>query len=345
MGCGYLMLTPLGLVLAVLVQFLGTVILGFLHATLAGEASQTQYMAAMAAVLAIVQLLLLANHCAGDHLVERGWFRLWQHLLCFLPRAPIRTIGGAQKRIADYLADALLIAAAVVAWREVGSGSLSALFETIARDGMNLHLQWSAVLLVLAVVLRTAALPFHGWLIQADGSTDAGVSAAACGCGGRWLRLDSLCQLARTCALGACCLARIRFGDRRLSRHGDVDACQYQIALSVVDCGPDGFHVGRMRCWSVQHCRSPLTRPLCTKRMPSWLLPTSCMKLMDCANARPACRQSGREPGIGTLPEFEPVFGLHFVASGTASRLGCGGGMPCSLSPLAPLLWEHGSPV
>ena len=31
---------------------------------------------------------------------------------------------------------------------------------------MTPELQWSAVLLVLAVVLRTAALPFHGWLIQ-----------------------------------------------------------------------------------------------------------------------------------------------------------------------------------
>ena len=163
---GYLMLTPLGLVLAVLVQFLGTVILGFSSRYLAGEARQTQYMAAMAAVLAIVQLLLLANHWVLVIVLWSAVGFALQHLLCFYQERPFAQLAAHKKRIADYLADALLIAAAVVAWREVGSGSLSVLFETIARDGMNLHLQWSAVLLVLAVVLRTAALPFHGWLIQ-----------------------------------------------------------------------------------------------------------------------------------------------------------------------------------
>ncbi|WP_268968654.1 proton-conducting transporter transmembrane domain-containing protein, partial [Mycobacterium paraintracellulare] len=36
----------------------------------------------------------------------------------------------------------------------------------IARDGMSPLLHASAVLLTLAVILRTALLPVHGWLIQ-----------------------------------------------------------------------------------------------------------------------------------------------------------------------------------
>ncbi len=36
----------------------------------------------------------------------------------------------------------------------------------IAQHGMSLSLQASAVLLVMAVIFRTALLPVHGWLIQ-----------------------------------------------------------------------------------------------------------------------------------------------------------------------------------
>ena len=64
------------------------------------------------------------------------------------------------------MADALLIGAAALAWHEVGSGSLSALWAHVGREGLSLGLQLSALGVVLAVVLRTALLPVHGWLIQ-----------------------------------------------------------------------------------------------------------------------------------------------------------------------------------
>jgi NAD(P)H-quinone oxidoreductase subunit 5 len=51
-------------------------------------------------------------------------------------------------------------------WVEVGSGSLSALWMHVAREGMSTPLQLNALALVLAVVLRTALLPVHGWLMQ-----------------------------------------------------------------------------------------------------------------------------------------------------------------------------------
>ena len=55
---------------------------------------------------------------------------------------------------------------ATLAWSALGSGSLSDLKQHLDAHGASLPLQWSAVLLVLAVILRTALLPVHGWLIQ-----------------------------------------------------------------------------------------------------------------------------------------------------------------------------------
>jgi NAD(P)H-quinone oxidoreductase subunit 5 len=158
--------SSLGLTLAFLVQLLGTVIGGFSARYLQGEEGQRRYVAALAAVLAAVHLLLMADHWA---VLIAAWALVGvalQHLLCFYPDRAFARLAAHKKRIADRLADALLVGAAALAWVEVGSGNLSALWAHLAREGMSTAMQISALALVLAVVLRTALLPVHGWLIQ-----------------------------------------------------------------------------------------------------------------------------------------------------------------------------------
>ena len=162
----WLVATPLGAVLAVLVQFLGTVIGVFSSRFLQGEARQPQYVAALGAVLAAVHLLLLADHWV---VLIAAWALVGtalQHLLCFYPDRPFALLAAHKKRLADRAADVLLLAAAGLAWWSVGSGSFTGLAAHLQQHGASPALQVSAVLLVLAVVLRTALLPVHGWLIQ-----------------------------------------------------------------------------------------------------------------------------------------------------------------------------------
>ena len=158
--------SPLGLGLALLVQLLGTVIAGFSARYLQGEAGQRRYVAALAGVLAAVHILLLADHWV---VLIMAWALVGvalQHLLCFYPDRAFARLAAHKKRIADRAADALLIGAAALAWAEVGSGSFSDLWTHLGREGMSTSLQISAVALVLAVILRTALLPVHGWLTQ-----------------------------------------------------------------------------------------------------------------------------------------------------------------------------------
>lgn len=163
---GVVTATSLSLVLAVLVQLLGTVIAGFSARYLEGEANQQRYAVALAAVLASVHLLLLADHWL---LLMAAWAAVGmalQRLLCFYEDRPFALLAAHKKRIADRLADVMLLGAAALARAEVDSWSLTAMWAHIAEQGLSLPLQACAVLLVMAVMLRTALLPVHGWLIQ-----------------------------------------------------------------------------------------------------------------------------------------------------------------------------------
>lgn len=162
----WLAITPLGAGVAVLVQFLGTVIAAFSSRYLEGEAYQPRFVGALAGVLLAVHVLLLANHWL---VLIAAWGLIGvalERLLCFYPDRPLALLAAHKKFMADRVADISLIAAAVLAWSVVGSGSFSDLWQFIATQEPSLSLQFSAVCLALAVVLRTALLPVHGWLTQ-----------------------------------------------------------------------------------------------------------------------------------------------------------------------------------
>ncbi len=151
---------------AVLVQGLGLVIGVFSSRYLEGEPGQPRYVAALGGVLASVHLLLLADHWLVLIAAWAAVGLVLQRLLCFYADRPFALLAAHKKRLADRLADALLIAAAGLAWHELGTGSLSELRQQLQAGPAALALQASAVCLVLAVMLRTALLPVHGWLIQ-----------------------------------------------------------------------------------------------------------------------------------------------------------------------------------
>ncbi len=162
----WLAVTPFGMWVAVLVQLLGSIIGGFSSRYLQGELGVPRYMAALSGVLTAVHVLLLANHWV---VLVVAWALVGaalRPLLCFYPDRPFALLAAHKKRVTDRLADVLLVTAAALAWWHVESGSLSDLWQYVAINGASAPLQISAICLVLAVMLRTALLPMHGWLIQ-----------------------------------------------------------------------------------------------------------------------------------------------------------------------------------
>jgi len=162
----WLRLDTAGAWLAVLVQCLGLVIGAFSSRYLQGEKAQDRYRAALGAVLAAVHVLVLADHWL---VLIAAWAAVGpalERLLCFYRQRPFALLAAHKKRVVDRLADVMLIAAGTLAWLDVGSGRLSDLLDHVQARGASPSLQASAILLSLAVVLRSALLPMHGWLIQ-----------------------------------------------------------------------------------------------------------------------------------------------------------------------------------
>ena len=159
-------LLPLGAWVALLVQFLGTVIGAFSARYLEGEARQQHYIVYLSLTLACVQLLLLADHWLLLIGAWAGAAAALHRLLCFYPERAFAQLAAHKKRLADRAADLALLGAAALIWPQLGSGSLSALARHVGHGPIPLSLQLGAALLALAVLLRTAVFPVHGWLIQ-----------------------------------------------------------------------------------------------------------------------------------------------------------------------------------
>ncbi|TAN10964.1 MAG: NADH-quinone oxidoreductase subunit L [Burkholderiaceae bacterium] len=163
---GLIAVNLFGAWVSLLVQLLGAAIGIYSSKHLEGEPRQPVYIAALAAVLAVVHVLLLADHWV---VLIAAWAAIeWamHYLLCFYRDRPFALLAAHKKMVTDRAADLLLIVAAVLAWSEVGSGSLTELWAFIAAGNASPALAWSGVCLVLAVIARTALMPVHGWLVQ-----------------------------------------------------------------------------------------------------------------------------------------------------------------------------------
>lgn len=159
-------LTRFSVVFALLVQGLGLVIGSFSARYLQGEPRQYQYITWLAGVLASVQWLILAQNWV---ILITAWLAVgvfMQRLLCFYEDRPFALLAARKKHLADRIADLLLIAGALLIWHEVGQGSFAAAALHVQSEGAGLVLQAGTVMLVLAVIVRTALMPAHGWLTQ-----------------------------------------------------------------------------------------------------------------------------------------------------------------------------------
>lgn len=163
---GWLGLTRFSVVFGLLVQGLGLVIGTFSARYLQGESRQLHYIGWLAAVLGSVQLLVVTQHWL---VLIASWAAVglaMQRLLCFYEERPFARLAAQKKHLADRVADLLLISAAALAWYEVGQGSFFAIEQHLAQTTAGPALQVSAIALVLAVIIRTALFPAHGWLTQ-----------------------------------------------------------------------------------------------------------------------------------------------------------------------------------
>lgn len=160
-----LRLDAISATLALLVAFVGWVVLRYARRYLDGEAREGAFhgltLAAVAAVLVLVQagsLPVLVAAFAAVGLLLRA-------LLLFYPDRPEAQRAAAKFTRVWAAGDVALMAAAVLLWQAFGTLDIAAL-GAAAAQGLPPAAQVAVALLVLAAALKTAAFPVHGWLTE-----------------------------------------------------------------------------------------------------------------------------------------------------------------------------------
>jgi NAD(P)H-quinone oxidoreductase subunit 5 len=151
--------------MALLVAFIGWVVVRYARSYLDGEPREGAFHAAILATTAAVLVLVQA----GDLLilvaasVAVGAGLRW--LLLFYRERPGARRAAAKFRLVWGIGDMALILAALLLWVDLGTTGIAAIRDAAA-GGMTLTMHLAVALLVLAALVKTAAFPLHGWLTE-----------------------------------------------------------------------------------------------------------------------------------------------------------------------------------
>lgn len=194
-------LDPLGLTATALVAVLGWAIVRYSARYLDGDAGQARFVRAMLFTLCMVGILVASRHLAVIALAWSGTSIGLHYLLTHYRERKAAQVVAHKKFLVSRLAEVCLLIALGLIYTTVGSLSLDALavhLQVVETLSGPLHI--AALLVALAVILKTAQLPLHGWLIQvmeAPTPVSALLHAGVVNIGGLVLiRLASLLNLA-----------------------------------------------------------------------------------------------------------------------------------------------------
>lgn len=151
--------------MAVLVAFVGWVVVRYSRTYLDGAEREGAFHARMLATLAAVLVLVQSGSLAVLALAFVAVGVGLRSLLLFYPERPEARRAAAKFTLVWGAGDAAVILAALLLWLAFGVSDIGAL-TFLARDGLPTEAQAAVALLVLAAALKTAAFPLHGWLTE-----------------------------------------------------------------------------------------------------------------------------------------------------------------------------------
>jgi NAD(P)H-quinone oxidoreductase subunit 5 len=150
-----------------LVSFLGAIVVRYSRTYLQGDPGLDRYLRWLLLTLGAVTSLVLADNLLVMALVWTAVSLTLHQLLTFFSDRPAALVAAHKKFLVSRLADTCVAVGLALVYREVGSFRLDHVAAWVgARSELPWSMEVSAGLLVLAVALRSAQLPFHGWLMQ-----------------------------------------------------------------------------------------------------------------------------------------------------------------------------------
>lgn len=150
-----------------LIAFLGWVIARYSRGNLSGEATEQRFVCALLLTLAGVSAVVAARNFAVLVLAWAASSAALHPLLRHYRERPGARIAARKKFLASRLAEICLLGAALLLYRRWHTLELTRLAQlTGAHGAAGADLQCAALLIAAAVLLKSAQLPLHGWLVQ-----------------------------------------------------------------------------------------------------------------------------------------------------------------------------------
>ena len=156
----------LGAVIALVVGFVGWVVVRYARSYLDGEAREGAFHGLLLATLAAVLVLAMAGSLALMVLAFAAvGLGIWRLLLFYAAR-PEAQRAAAKFALVWGAGDVALVLAATLLWFAYGTANIAAINLAAAAATVPAAALIATALLVLAALLKTAAFPVHGWLTE-----------------------------------------------------------------------------------------------------------------------------------------------------------------------------------
>ncbi len=152
-----------------LVSFIGVIVLLYSRNYLHGDPGQGAFYKGLAFTLASVLAIISAGNLAFLIIAWIATSLGLNALLLFYPERPAAQLAAKKKFIASRLSEFFLFCAASSLWSSFGTLAFPELFtaaRTAAAAGQAFSLTLPAIFIVIAALLKSAQLPFHGWLVE-----------------------------------------------------------------------------------------------------------------------------------------------------------------------------------
>nr|WP_246519837.1 proton-conducting transporter membrane subunit [Ancylobacter lacus] len=159
-------LDPVSATMLLLVAFVGWIVARYTRTYLDGEARQGAFTGWLCAALAAVLLLVQAGNLVQ---LVGAWIATsaaLHRLLLFYPQRVAARRAARKKRLFSAIGAAALAGAAGLMWIGFGTTDIASI-DALARTGdASWPVAFTAALLALAAVLKSAQFPTHGWLTE-----------------------------------------------------------------------------------------------------------------------------------------------------------------------------------
>ncbi len=170
-------LGPLGLhadaltaVLVLLVAFVGAVVTRYGRTYLDGSPGQPRFMRGLALTLAAVLLLIVSGTLVQFALAWVATSLCLHRLLLFFPERPAAQRAARKKFVFSRIGDLCVVSAFTIMALAFGTievrGVLAAAAEARSSGVVPAGLGVAGLLLAIAALLKSAQMPFHGWLTE-----------------------------------------------------------------------------------------------------------------------------------------------------------------------------------